>query len=386
MERFIVGLCFTLSFGVIAEDLEVSAIDSLLQQTIQEQAARPTVQESTESPTANSETSSEVPPKTNGKRTAAEILSIPVDGSPTVYNQKLTALQAVLKRTDDPNALLNALIAEGTLQLSPNDIFLLRLAIDEIERAKNQNFVNPTLINDEYMVDYRDRYKTYDLFVHDTGETLLEFLDINGEPWPIFDKSESDDLNIRQGEDHMLWISPNTKYRQLNLFVTLQGYKNPIQFIVKYSNDKRHGLTTFKIPTVSPTSTLAKTTKSQGNVTLSSLSNTVESANSDFAPEGLSYEDLTYLASTGRFREESELNASAVNVLVSDPSIAQVWFVRDRFVVRTPYFLYGFDDIINAGGAMRVFVTSRLNSVVPMNTGSGQVNLYIPNYHNYVRR
>lgn len=383
-------LMFTwLSFSVMAandNDLQTGAIDSLLQQTLKEQTKQPSKPEVTPARQKEIERDKPASPPAKSKKTAADVFAIPTDGSVDTFNLKREYLESVLSQADNPSAVLQGLISEGTLELSPNDILLLRMTLDQIDQATNKNFVNPKLINDQYMIDHKDRYKTYEIFIHDSGETLIEFLDINGEPWPIYDHSDNENVNIRLGEDHMLWMSPKTKYREFNFFVTLKEYKNPIQFVVKYSNEKRHGLATFKLPYVSPTSTLGNSKTEMGpKVSLRQLANQIPSAGAANQGIDITFEELSYLASTGRFREGSEMARSAVNVLVSDPSLAQVWFVQDKFVVRTPYNLYRFDEIVNAGGAMKVFVSSTLNTVVPINTGSEQVSLYIPDYHKYVR-
>lgn len=371
-----------LSLRVYAsEELEISAIDSLLQKTIEEQNATAPIKSQTENKVVSQAQSEVYQPTTDKNAVLKRNADIVTPGA---YNEKVKRIHQILSQTDDPKTLLESLIKDGTLALSPNDIFLLRLLVDEVEKAKNSPFVSPTIINDQYNIDQTDRYKMYDIYVHDTGETLIEFLDITGEPWPIFDNSEGKGFDIQKGENNMLWITPKERHRQTNFFVTLEEYPAPIQFNIHYSNEKRHGLASFKVPAISPTNSKATSTKPSQIVNLGDVgkgfSNNANASNRQV----LQVVDLSYLASTGRFKPDSDLSREAQPVFISDSNVASIWFYDDTFIIRTSYQLYSFDKVINSEGAMKVFLASRLNSIVPFYKNGATINVFIPEYHNYV--
>ncbi|MEZ8241000.1 MULTISPECIES: DotH/IcmK family type IV secretion protein [Vibrio] len=382
----LLGLVVTLN-AFANEDLKSGDIDSLLAQTISEQAI-PEVSKDNEVSEAevmkSDKTQNEK--KRDKKQANHFIRSINEDGYSTAeYDKKREILTKILSQTDDPKSILETLIAEGPLSNSFNDIFLLRLVADELQRAKNSPLLETEIINDQYSVDHTDRFKMYDIYVHDSGETLLEFLDVTGHPWPIFDFSPTKSLETRKGELNMLWINPLVKHVKTSLFVSLSEYSAPIQFNIRYSNDKRHGFASFKLPFISPINPNVNKAPSNTNFDLE-ISTASKEDGQITIREQLDSRELSYLASTGRFRDKTKLKQEAIPVMVSDPSIATVWFYNGNFIVRTPNQLYSFDRMVSSEGEMKVFISSTLNSIVPLNRSGETVNLFIPDYHNYVQR
>lgn len=393
MVRLNIAFSLFLTLSVYASEeppLMTQDIESLLEQTISAQrkekteAVSPARNHTEKQKATQKAKQDEAQGEANESNEKVDISKTNPDGNVDIYSQRVNRIKEILKQLNNPEMLLNELIMSGDLSVSPDDIQLLKIISDELDKAENLPFVNPKIINRAYMVDTKDRYKTYELFVHDTGETLIEFLDINGEPWPIWDHSRNPNYNVRLGEDHMLWIAPKIKYKPTNFFITLEKYRNPIQLVINYSNKQRHGLATFKVPYISPTSNQSASTNSTDKtLTLAGLSKSL--TNSHGSKPTVTVEGLSYLATTGRFPDNSKAAKSAISVLVSDPSLAKVWMVDGLFVVRTPYNLYTFDEVINASGDMKVFVAAELNNIVTLNTGKGQATLYLPNYHQLVK-
>ncbi|MFM2668688.1 DotH/IcmK family type IV secretion protein [Vibrio mediterranei] len=303
--------------------------------------------------------------------------------NPKDYERLVTLLENEFQdKLDDPRTLLELLIAEGDLALSPNDVVLSRVIEEILLKAENRALVTPDLINKPFMIDPNDRFSTYELKLHASGETLLEFLDKNGDPWPIWDNSEPPGYDVRLGEDHMIWISPSDKYKNGNFFVTLQGYPSPIQFIVKYDNKERHGFVSFKLPLISPTSTrpppaLVSKTRDLEATPSTSQSSVVNTS-------ALSLDVLSYIAETGRMKPNSDISRNAQRLQVNDSSLASVWFYDDQFIVRTPYEMHYYDNMIYGSGGMKVYIAQSLNSVVPLFDGIQDRSLFIPDYHQYV--
>ncbi len=374
------------------DDLSSTALESLLKQTIEAQKSKErqkqTPQDEVPESTPNTDKPQSSPEKKKLSTKGIFLQSQESNGlSAEEYNKQAERLLDILKTTDDPKGVLTALIVTGELALSPNDIHLIRLVADQVTMAKNKPLVDPQVINDQYAIDHQDRYKMYDLYIHDTGETLIEFVDITGAPWPIHDKSEANGFKIKTSNgSNMLWITPEARHSQSNIFVQLVEYGTPIQFRLKYSNEKRHGLATFKLPFISPTNPNQVTKSSEDRVLDLAVVSTDIAGNSNSAGGyiGLNIEELSYLASTGRFKEGTSLYEEAELVLVSNSEIAKVWFYNGQFIVRTAYMMYSFDNMVNSEGAMKVFVASKLNSIVPFNKNGKDVNLYIPDYHSYV--
>ena len=386
------SLTLLVSFYTFAEsgDLESDALASLLSQTLKEQEADTRNKEKEQKDIAAKDDSKK-DMRGDQKKTKANVFvqSNSSDGySPEEYDEKATRLRQILSQVDDPKGTLETLIAEGGLQISFNDIFLMRLVADEVQRAKNTPIIDTKIINDQYSIDHTDRFKMYDLYVHTSGETLVEFLDVTGQPWPIHGKPDTNGLEINLGELNTLEISPKEKYKKTNFFVTLKEYGAPIQFNVIYDNSKRHGFASFKLPFISPINPKANAVNSPTNTfdleLAGSNSNSSSSDPQSFIKEQLDTRELSYLASTGRFKEGTKLKNESIPVVVSDPSIAKVWFYSGHFIVRTSNQMYSFDRMINSAGPMKVFVASNLNSIVPFSRNGQNVNLFIPEYHSYV--
>lgn len=374
-------ICLPSFFAMGKSDLDQSGIDSLLEQTIQELESDETEKPVKSPARVKQEKKDE---KKEGK--GGNELGRPADSvSPSELNEVQARLLTILKQTDNPKAVLEGLILEGELALSPNDIYTLRAAIDVVEKAENSPLVEPTVINDEYMIDHRDRYKMYDIYVHDTGETLIEFLDATGQPWPIFDHSDGKYFDVSLGEDHMLWITPQERHRKSNFFVTLVEYSAPIQFNIQFTNEKRHGLATFKLPFISPTNSKAKKASNTSSIDLETMVASSRKGGNDgsLSENKIDLPTLSYLAATGRFRPGTEAALLAQQILVSNAKIAQVWYYKEQFVIRTQYQMYSFDNVVNSGGAMKVYVATSLNSIVQFFDGQKDISLLIPDYHNY---
>ncbi|CAH6942811.1 conserved exported hypothetical protein [Vibrio chagasii] len=392
IKPILLGLLLLVSFLCSAEpeDLGSDALASLLSQTLQEQGEETKVSDKEHKDTASNEGSAGE--KSNDKKQDKGnvfVQSNTISGySPEEYNEKAAKLRQILSQVDDPKGTLETLIAEGGLEISFNDIFLMRLVADEVQRAKNTPIIDTEIINDQYSIDHTDRFKMYDLYVHTSGDTLIEFLDVTGQPWPIHDKSSTKSLDITKGELNTLEISPTEKYKNTNFFVTLKEYGAPIQFNVIYKNSKRHGFASFKLPFISPINPKANAVGTTSNTfDLELAGNRSSNSGSEpqtFINEQLDTRELSYLASTGRFKEGTKLKNESIPVVVSDPTIAKVWFYSGHFIVRTSNQMYSFDRMINSAGPMKVFVASNLNSIVPFNRNGQNVNLFIPEYHSYV--
>lgn len=317
--------------------------------------------------------------------------------SPEQFEKVQTLVETILRnQVHDPAAVLEGLISEGSLALSPDDIYLVRLVIDMIAEAENKPLVNPAVINKPYLIDINNRYSSYIVYLHSSGETLIEFLDVNGDPWPIFDHSKTDAFDVRKGEEHMLWLTPTTIHRQTNFFVMLKDYSAPIQFELKYSNEMRHGLATFKIPKLSPISIVqAEKRDMHGSDTVDlenvgyqknmyQLSASSVDGHAKLIDQDLDLKTLLFLGETGRFEPGSEASDEAKSLQVSDEQVAQVWFYKDKFIVRSRYRMYSYDRVLNASGDIKVYLCDSLNSMVPFFDGQSDHVLFLPNYHDYI--
>jgi flagellar motility protein MotE (MotC chaperone) len=312
--------------------------------------------------------------------------------TPTEHEQSVDNLYKILRQIDDPKAVLQSLVAEGELSLSPNDIYLTRLASALIEKAENEQLVAPETINNMYQIDTEDRYKTYDVYIHDSGTTMIEFLDVTGAPWPIYDISPAAAFNVQRPEDNSMWVTVKERFKNNNIFITLDKFKAPLQFNLIYSSTKRHGMATYVLPFISPTNQNADRSNKSNRVDLQNPQAGQPTAPRDRSGSGsailtvstIDQQVLSYLANTGGFEAGSDSEKNAKSVMVSDSKVAKIWFYNDKFLVRTPYVLLEpFENVVNSGGVMKVYVASDLNSIISFQGGGSDHEMLIPDYHQY---
>ncbi|GIB00292.1 hypothetical protein G6355_11040 [Vibrio cholerae] len=370
-----------------ANDLDPNQLNALLEREIRE--AQKANQDQGQSKAESSQGSG----KTDGtKNESNETQVVNVLGrpskevSPEQYHEKVLRLAQILKQFDDPRGVLEAKVQEGTLSLTPNDIYTARLIDDAIEQAINTNIVSPKVLNLPYSIDVQNKFKSYDIFIHESGTTQIEFTDAKGNPWPIFNNSPASSFDVSKPTVNTLWVTPTHRYRNNNIFVTLEKYPNTIQLNLIYDATQRHGLASFSVPLLGPVSKPEKP-KAEG-VDLANPE-TYSGNGGDTADVALKISDidqneLMYLAETGYFEPGSEAYKSAKTVVVNDRNIANIWFYKNKFIVRSPYSLdANWDNVINPNGVNKVYVAKNLNSIVKFYSGSNEFELILPDYHRY---
>jgi len=411
-----------ISHSVNANDLGLDDLNMMLGKDIAnaEKRASDKVNESreTNSNTANAEYSAvkpqsvpqakgaqhkeETKPKDNG-RGRSRLARPDRDVDPEAYDAYIRTLAEILTQLDNPEKVLNAKVSLGEMVLSPNDIYAARAIDQVIEEAENSNLVDTEVLNLPYSIDAVDRYKTYDIYISDTGTTQIEFFDAMGNPWPIYYNSDAPNFNVLKQSINTLWVTSKMRYKKSNLFVTLDQYPATIQFNLIYSSTQRHGIATFNLPFISPVSNqvVSNPTSAGGNLDTTSNDNKgngyqvdlngsqSSGPNSNFSKVALTVanvpqSELSYLANTGFFNSGSEASKKAKSIKVSDNKVAQIWFYKDKFIVRTPYqLLERYESVVNSGGAMKVFVAKNLNSIIYFEGNQSELELIIPDYHRY---
>lgn len=293
-----------------------------------------------------------------------------------------TKVMGIIEGLDNPKEVLNELIANGTLELTPNDIKLLRVALDIVDQAENAPIYESKIINGTTPIDHRDRYKTYNVTVNRTGLTIVEFHDASAAPWEIKHFTPSEYFKINKGyTSNTLEISPEVSHATSNIFVTLNGYPNPIQFNIKYKNEYRDGLSTFTLAYMSP-STIAKIEGSKGEESIEEYdifeqqpATSVDMGDKKTIP----YRLLQQFASTGAFPLDEF--PTAQKVVTTSPEICEIWFVNNSFLIRTNYiYMAGYGDVVMGGGGNNVYVSKNLDSSITFNVAGTNKTVLIPDY------
>lgn len=291
----------------------------------------------------------------------------------------MNTLLKVLENTDHPKSVLELLVEDGTLALSPNDIFILRLSVELVEQARKKPLVESQVINDQYPISGKNRYATHSVFINESGTTMIEFLDMSGAPLPIHDFSPVSGFKVEKSEVNTLWISSEEKYKASNMFIMLKDYDAPLQFNLTYKMEMRHGLASFKVPQISPINP---------NLNGKADTSTIAHLKAGKPLKGVNYLDQTaelgYLAETGSFKQDSVMGEKASRVLTSDSSLAEIWVYEGKFLIRSPYILLeGFESVENQNGHFKVYVTSNLNSSLDLSVNGADRTVYVPDSHLY---
>ncbi|WP_026959771.1 DotH/IcmK family type IV secretion protein [Aliagarivorans taiwanensis] len=301
------------------------------------------------------------------------------------YYERLEAILSQIDKETDLEMMYRQLVADGVLDMSLRDIRLLRMAIEARDKIENQPLVDVTSNHAVYNVTPNQRYQTYEVTVNRNGTTLLEFLDATGQAWPVNDHSDSPDFILKAGSrSHFMEVQSNRPYGENSVFLFLDQYESPLMIDLSYSRDQRHSIVTFRLPFIHPDN-LPESEHGERNTDGLTGIVPVSTATQGDEVEQVSYEELTYFATTGYWPIDGAASSKANKVLVSAPELAEVWRVGSQFVIRSRHIpVIDWDEMHPAPNGVRVYVAKSLNTSILMHVEGGDTRqLLIPDYHLY---
>lgn len=307
-----------------------------------------------------------------------ELLKLPL-------KEQQALIKQLLENSSNPLGLIRTLVKEGVLDLSPDEIRFIRNMTELRVQAENKPLQTPDVRSGSVSFDSRNRYKMYEFNVHDSGVTVLEFYDANGNPWPIVHHTPVKDYVLNEGyQSNTLTIQSETPYKVAFSHIRLEGFPNPISIKINYSTEVRDDIRTFRIPFVfkvdktgeTPQATYTPLTAVKAGDALDQSGNQI--------PD-LEYEDLMYLASVGQFDEDRPVGQYAAPVLVDKPEIASVWRYGTKFVIRSRFQLMSnqYDVYVPSPEGVIVYVTDQLDTVITFNVNGRTQQVLLPDYHLY---
>ncbi|UTZ34770.1 hypothetical protein HB762_26275 (plasmid) [Vibrio campbellii] len=289
-----------------------------------------------------------------------------------------------LSEVSDPEFVLQELVRNGELALTPEEIRFILSALDLKSRALNTPLMTPDVVSGLVEFNPKNRYSTYEFNIHESGITTLEFFDANGERWKIVDFTPANGFKLNHGyHDNMLTIQSEIPYKQAYTYVHLDGYKNQISIKLNYNNQVRDGIRTFTIPF------LYKINEGSGETSisytpLSSIRASDAPTDSQKIPD-LVYQDLMYIATMGFPDENGQSYPYFKKVFVDKPEIAQIWSYGSKYIVRSRFQLmsHQYQAYVPSSDDVAVYVADELDTVIDFNVSGKTESVYLPDYHLY---
>jgi hypothetical protein len=201
----------------------------------------------------------------------------------------------------------------------------------------------------------------------DGFNTVLNFVDSIGGPWPIEWSLPGNDAyaEVKPSEagktTHTLVLNAKTKYETTNYTVKLMGLDEPLMFILENSIS---GITdfkiTYKIPKIGPSTSLDKPIGGYG-----------QNGGARNAILDIEMDDLDTFYSTPPLK--------AVVIPTSQPQLAQVWYYKNKFIVKTRHELAADYERISYGpNGWKVFALSKIEYELVIVTEDGMVRVSLP--------
>lgn len=289
----------------------------------------------------------------------------------------------LLDQSANPLGLVQELIKLQVLDLSPKEIKFVRNMADLKLEAQNSPLATPEVRSGAVKFDSKNRYKTYEFYVHDSGVTALEFYDANGQRWPIVHETEVNDFSLSRGfYNNTLLIEAVTPYKAAFSYISLEGYPNPIAIKITYKRRVRDGIRTFHIPFIYKVKSDGSSSKATYSPMTAIKADDGKGGNGSKIPD-IDYQELLYLASVGHFDEDKPSSEFAVPVLVDQPQIASIWRYGTKFIIRSRFQLmsHQYETYVPSTDGVFVYVAKELDTAISFNVNGNTQDVLIPDYH-----